>query len=106
MFRSIFCTYFSRILWFLRTNAITVFWYVHDLRPFAVVVQKPFKGLNGRFDASLTALTKRSPTVHVFFAFYVIAFDTGYGAKVYYLVYCVTKRFYFKKISYKYSIAL
>ena len=66
---------------------------------------KPFKGLNGRFDASLTALTKRSPTVHVFFAFYVIVFDTGYGAKVYYLVYCVTKRFYFKNISYKYSIA-
>ena len=67
---------------------------------------KSFKDLNGRFDASLTALTKRSLTVHVFYVFYAIAFDTGYGAKVCYLVYCFTKRFYFKDISHKYSVAL
>ena len=29
----------------------------------------PFKDLNRRFDPSLTALTRRSPTVHVFYAF-------------------------------------
>ena len=58
---------------------------------------KSFKDLNGRFDASLTALTKRSQTAHVFYVFYAIAFDTDYG---------VTKRFYFKDISHKYSIAL
>ena len=30
---------------------------------------EPFKDLDGRFDPSSTALTKRSPTVHVFRAF-------------------------------------
>ena len=30
---------------------------------------EPFKDLDGRFDPSSTALTKRSPTVHVFLAF-------------------------------------
>ena len=30
---------------------------------------EPFKDLDGRFDPSLTALTKRSQTVHVFRAF-------------------------------------
>ena len=30
---------------------------------------KPFKDLDGRFDPSSTALTKRSLTVHVFLAF-------------------------------------
>ena len=30
---------------------------------------EPFKDLDGRFDPSSTALTKRSQTVHVFLAF-------------------------------------
>ena len=30
---------------------------------------EPFKDLGGRFDPSLTALTKRSPTVYVFLVF-------------------------------------
>ena len=30
---------------------------------------EPFKDWDGRFDTSLTALTKRSPTVHAFLAF-------------------------------------
>ena len=67
--------YLSRILWFSRTNAITVF-LVCNLRPVFEKVKfdvrrslEPFKDLDGRFDPSLTALTKRSPTVHVFLAF-------------------------------------
>ena len=32
-------------------------------------ILEPFKGLDGRFDPSSTALTKRSQTVHVFRAF-------------------------------------
>ena len=61
-----FCTYLSRILWFSRTNAITVF-LVCNLRPVFEKVKfdirrilEPFKGFDGRFDPSSTALTKRS----------------------------------------------
>ena len=57
------------------TNAITVF-LVSNLRPDFDKVKfdvcrslEPFKDLDGRFDPSLTALTKRSPKVHVFIAF-------------------------------------
>ena len=71
MCKSIFCEYLSRIVWFSRTNAITVFWYVicdrisrskkvkFDVRR----TLEPFKDLDGRFDPSLTALTKRSQTL-------------------------------------------
>ena len=69
MFESIFCTYFSRILWFSRTNAIAVF-LVCNLRPVFEKVKfdvrrslEPFKDLDGCFDPSLTALTKRSQTL-------------------------------------------
>ena len=31
---------------------------------------EPFKDLDGRFDPSSTALTKRSPTAHVFLEFF------------------------------------
>ena len=57
------------------TNAITVF-LVCNLRPVFEKVKfdvrrslEPFKDLDGRFDPSSTALTKRSPTAHVFLAF-------------------------------------
>ena len=70
MCKSIFCSYLSRILWFSRTNAITVFLYVCNLRPDFKKVKfdvrrslEPFKDLDGRFDPSLTALTKRSQTL-------------------------------------------
>ena len=33
---------------------------------------KPFKDMNGCFDPSSTTLTKRSPTVHVYYALLVI----------------------------------
>ena len=66
MCKSIFCTYLSRIRWFSRTNAITVF-LVCNLRPVFEKVEfgvrrslKPFEDLDGRFDPSSTALTKRS----------------------------------------------
>ena len=69
MFESIFCTYFSRILWFSRTNAIAVF-LVCNLRPVFEKVKfdvrrnlTPFEDLNGPFDPCLTALTKRSKTL-------------------------------------------
>ena len=69
MCNSIFCQYLSRILPFLRTNAITVF-PVSNLRPVFEKVKfdvrrslEPFKDLDGRFDPSSTALTKRSPTL-------------------------------------------
>ena len=77
MCNSIFCTYLSRILRFPRTNAITVF-PVSNLtrRPVFEKVKfdvrrslEPFKDLDGRFDPSSTALTKRSQTVRVFLAF-------------------------------------
>ena len=45
---------------------------------------KLFKGLDGRFDPSSTALTKRSPTVQVF--------ETDYGRGKAYC--CVTQRYY------------
>ena len=61
-----FCTYLSRIRWFSGTNAITVF-LVCNLRPVFEKVEfdvrrslKPFEDLDGRFDPSSTALTKRS----------------------------------------------
>ena len=66
MCKGIFCSYLSRILWFSRTNAITVF-FVCNLSPDFKKVKfdvrrslEPFKDLDGRFDPSLTALTKRS----------------------------------------------
>ena len=66
MCKSIFCTYLSRIRWFSRTNAITVF-LVCNLRPVFEKVEfdvrrslKPFEDLDGRFDPSSTTLTKRS----------------------------------------------
>ena len=66
MCKSIFCTYLSRIRWFSRTNAITVF-LVCNLRPVFEKVEfdvrrslKPFEDLDGRFDPSSKALTKRS----------------------------------------------
>ena len=69
MCKNIFCTYLSRILWFSRTNAITVF-LVCNLRPVFEKVKfdvrrslEPFKDLDGCFDPSLTALTKRSQTL-------------------------------------------
>ena len=69
MYKSIFCKYLSRILWFSRTNAITVF-LVCNLRPVFEKVKfdvrrslEPFKDLDGRFDPSSTALTKRSQTL-------------------------------------------
>ena len=65
MCKSIFCTYLSRIRWFSRINAITVF-LVCNLRPVFEKVEfdvcrslKPFEDLDGRFDSSSTALTKR-----------------------------------------------
>ena len=68
MCKNIFCTYLSRILWFSRTNAITVL--VCNLRPDFEKVKfdvrrslEPFKDLDGHFDPSLTALTKRSQTL-------------------------------------------
>ena len=61
------------------TNAITVF-LVCNLRPVYEKVKfdvrrslEPFKDLDGRFDPSSTALTKRSPTVHVFRFFWMVA---------------------------------
>ena len=67
MCKSIFCSYLSRILWFSRTNAITVF-FVCNLSPDFKKVKfdvrrslEPFKDLDGRFDPSSTALTKHSP---------------------------------------------
>ena len=69
MYKSIFWKYLSRILWFSRTNAITVF-LVCNLRPVFEKVKfdvrrslEPFKDLDGCFDPSLTALTKRSQTL-------------------------------------------
>ena len=69
MYKSIFCSYLSRILWFSRTNAITVF-FVCSLSPDFKKVKfdvrrslEPFKDLDGCFDPSLTALTKRSQTL-------------------------------------------
>ena len=69
MCKSIFCEYLLRIVWFSRTNAIIVF-FVCNLRPDFKKVKfdvrrslEPFKDLNGRFDPSLTALTKRSQTL-------------------------------------------
>ena len=69
MCKSIFCTYLLRILWFSRTNAITVF-LVCNLRPVFEKVKfdvrrslEPFKDLDGRFDPSSTALTKHSQTL-------------------------------------------
>ena len=69
MCKSIFCSYLSRILWFSRTNALTVYLYViwdqisrrskFDVRRSL----EPFKDLDGCFDPSLTALTKRSQTL-------------------------------------------
>ena len=68
--KSIFRTYLSRILWFWRTNAITVFFLECNLTPYFEKVKfdvrrslEPFKDLGGRFDPSLTALTKRSQTL-------------------------------------------
>ena len=70
-----FVLFLSRILWFSRTNEITVF-FKCNLRPVFEKVKfdvrrtlEPFKYLDGRFDPSSTALTKHSPTVHVFLAF-------------------------------------
>ena len=69
MCKSIFCSYLSRILWFSRTNAITVF-FVCNLRPDFKKVKfdvrrslEPFKDLDGCFDPYSTALTKRSQTL-------------------------------------------
>ena len=69
MCKSIFCSYLSRILWFSRTNAIPGF-FVCNLRPDFKKVKfdvrrslEPFKDLDGCFDPSLTALTKRSQTL-------------------------------------------
>ena len=69
MFESIFCTYFSRILWFSRTNAIAVF-LVCNLRPVFEKVKfdvrrslEPFKDFDGCFDPSSTALTELSQTL-------------------------------------------
>ena len=69
MCKSIFCSYLSRILWFSRTNALTVYLYAiwdqisrrskFDVRRSL----EPFKDLDGCFDPSLTALTKRSQTL-------------------------------------------
>ena len=68
MCESIFCAYLSRILWFSRTNAISFL--VCNLRPVFEKVKldvrrclKPFKDLDGRFDPSSTALTKRFQTL-------------------------------------------
>ena len=65
MYKSIFCTYLSRILWFSRIIAITFL--VCNLRLVFEKVKfdvrrslEPFKDLDGRFDPSSTALTKRS----------------------------------------------
>ena len=66
MCKNIFCTYLSRILWFSRTNAITVCNLRPDFKKVKFDVRrslKPFKDLIGRFDPSLTALTKRSQTL-------------------------------------------
>ena len=69
MCENIFCTYLSRILWFSRTNVITVF-LVCNLRPVFEKVKfdvrrslEPFKDLDGRFDPSSTAAIKRSQTL-------------------------------------------
>ena len=70
MWRSIFCVFNGR---FSRTSHCFL---VCNLRPVFEKVKfdvrrslKPFKDLNGRFDPSLTALTKSSSTVGVFCAF-------------------------------------
>ena len=54
----------------------SLFFLVCNLRPVFEKVKfdvrrslEPFKDLDGRFDPSSTALTKRSPTAHVFLAF-------------------------------------
>ena len=66
MCKSIFCTYLSRILCFLECKLRPDFKKVKfDVRRSL----EPFKDLDGRFDPSSTALTKRSLTVHVFRAF-------------------------------------
>ena len=64
-----FCTYLSRILCFTMTNASKGF-LVSNLRPVFEKVKfdvrlslEPFKDLDGRFDPSSTALTKRSQTL-------------------------------------------
>ena len=75
MCKSIFCSYLSRILWFSGTNVIKrdfVFKFRPDFKKVKFDVRRslePSKDLDGCFDPSLTALTKRSPTVHVFLAF-------------------------------------
>ena len=68
MCKSIFYTYLSCILWFSRTNAITVFLVCNFRSVFEVKFDvrrslKPFKDLDGRFDPSSTALTKCSQTL-------------------------------------------
>ena len=75
MRQSIFLYVFVAYSMVLRTNTITVF-LVCNLRPVFEKVKfdvrrslEPFKDLDGRFDPSSTALTKRAPTVHVFSAF-------------------------------------
>ena len=67
MCKSVFCSYLSRILWF--SNAITVFFGCNlrsDFKKVKFDVRRslePFKDLDGCFDPSLTALTKRSQTL-------------------------------------------
>ena len=63
MCKSIFCTYLSRI----QSQSLFL---VCNLRPVFEKVKfdvrrslEPFKGLDGRFDPSSTALTKRSQTL-------------------------------------------
>ena len=73
MCKNIFCTYLSRIPWFSRKNAITIF-FVRNLRLDFKKVKfdvrrrlEPFNDLDGRFDPTLTALTKRSLTCFLHF---------------------------------------
>ena len=53
---------------------------------------EPFKDMDGRFDPSSTALTKRSPTVHLFCAFQMLVFENDYDQEKAYC--CVTQCFY------------
>ena len=99
MCKSIFCAYLSRIIRFLRTNAIAVFQYVvwdrfsRRSNLMYVVVWS----LSKIWMAALIlpqqlwpSALKRSPTVHVFLSVKVLVFETDYGREKAYC--CATQR--------------
>ena len=85
MCKSIFFYFFCRVFYGSRGQTKSLFLKC-NLRPVFEKVKfdvrrslEPFKYLDGRFGPFSTALTKHSPTVHVFLAFSAILFETDYG---------------------------